>query len=235
MDIRKQDYLRFYFEADGGLPLVRGQAIRPNDMVVSSELAMPIQFSTGGGALAPLAEREIRSVLPFRLTGIDARSAYSSVSMGLRPFDISREPIDRLRAEVVIERKPVLSYLPMEAPEAEQQIVSGIYQLEGGRFRWMSEKGIVLLASPGRPSRLELSCHVSPQSPVRRIEVRLDGVVVAEKTVPGEGTYMLSSEAVTPAGESASVTISVDKFFSVPGDHRRLSVALIGVGFKPVE
>jgi hypothetical protein len=225
--------LRFYFEADGGLPLVRGQAVRPNDMVVSSELAMPIQFSTGGGAMAPLAEREIRSMLPFRLTGMNARSAYSSVSMGLRPFDISQQPIDRVRADIVMERKPVLSYLPMEAPEADQQIVSGIYQLEGGRFRWMAEKAVVLLAKPERPSRLELSFHVSPQSPARRVEVRLDGVLVAEKTVPGEGTYTLTSEPLMPTGESASVTISADRFFSVPGDQRRLSLTLIAVGFKP--
>ncbi len=62
--------LRYYFEAEGGLPLLRGQAVRPGDLVVSSELAFPIQFSTGGGVLAPLAEREIRASLPLRLSGL---------------------------------------------------------------------------------------------------------------------------------------------------------------------
>jgi hypothetical protein len=224
--------LRYYFEADGGLPLVRGQAVRPGDMVVSSELAMPIQFSTGGGALVPVGEREIRSWLPLRLTGLGARSAYSSVSMGLRPFDVAGGPIDCVRAAVVIERKPVFSYLPMNAPEADQQIVSGVYQLEGGRYRWMAERAVLLLKRPDHPSPLEVSFYIPKQSPARRVEVSLDGVVVGELTVPGEGTYTLTSHAVTAASESASVTITADKSFSVPGDQRRLSVILTAVGFR---
>ncbi|MFB3776119.1 MAG: glycosyltransferase family 39 protein [Bryobacteraceae bacterium] len=224
--------LRFYFEADGGLPLVRGQAVRPGDMVVSSELAMPIPFSTGGGALVPVAEREIRGSLPFRLTGLGARSGYSSVSMGLRPFDVMRGPIDRVRAAVVVERKPVLSYLPMNAPEADQQIVSGIYQLEGDRYRWMAERAVVLLKRPERPAPLEVSFYISPQSPARKVEVSLDGRVVAGTTVAGEGTYKMTSEPVAAESEPVSVVITADKSFSVPGDQRRLSVILTAVGFR---
>ncbi len=40
----------------------------------------------------------------------------------------------------MIERKPTLTDLPMNAPEAEQQIVSGVYQLENGQWRWMSQQ-----------------------------------------------------------------------------------------------
>jgi hypothetical protein len=224
--------LRFYFESDGGLPLVRGQAVRPGDMVVSSELAMPIPFSTGGGALVPVAAREVRSALPLRLTGLGARSGYSSVSMGLRPFDFTRSPIDRVRAEVVVERKPVLSYLPMNAPEADQQIVSGIYQLEGDRYRWMAERAVVLLKRPERPSPLEVSFYIPPQTPARRVEVSLNGRVVAEETLTGEGTYTITSDPVTTESEPASVVILADRSFSVPGDRRRLSVILTAVGFR---
>jgi hypothetical protein len=225
--------LRYYFESDGGLPLIRGQAVRPGDMVVSSELAMPIPFSTGGGALVPVAEREISATLPLRLTGLGARSGYSSVSMGLRPFDVAGGPIDRVRAAVVIERKPVLSYLPMNAPEADQQIVSGLHQLEGGRYRWMGERAVVLLKKPDRPSPLEVMLYIPPQSPARQVKISLDGAVVAETTVAGEGNYTLTSRPVTTDSESASVTITADKSFSVPGDQRRLSVILTAVGFTP--
>ena len=57
-------------------------------------------------------------------------------------------------------------------------------------------------------------------------------MVVGEMTVPGEGTYTLTSQAVTAASESAPVSITADKSFSVPGDQRRLSVILTAVGFR---
>ena len=60
------------------------------------------------------------------------KSAYSTVTLGYRPFDIVSGPIDEVIAQVVIERKPELSYVPMGAPQAESQIVSGVYQLERG-------------------------------------------------------------------------------------------------------
>ena len=39
----------------------------------------------------------------------------------------------------------------MNAPEADQQIVSGVYQLEEGRYRWMAGRAVVLLKRPDRP------------------------------------------------------------------------------------
>ena len=121
----------YYLEAAGGLPMRREQAVRPGDVVVSSELGYPVHFSTSGGALTPLAERDIRATLPLRLIALHTRSAYSTVDQGFLPFDISTGVIDRVRADVVVERQPKLSYLPMNAPEAEQQLVSGVYALEG--------------------------------------------------------------------------------------------------------
>ena len=58
--------------------------------------------------VAPLAAREIRPALPLRLIGLDSRSGYSTASKGFYPFGISSGPVDRVRAELVVERKPVL-------------------------------------------------------------------------------------------------------------------------------
>ncbi len=225
--------LRFYVESDGGLPLVRGQAVRPGEVVVSSELAFPVEFTTGGGVLTPSLEREISSTLPLRLTGLGARSAYSTVSLGLRPFDIHSGPIDRLRASLVLEHKPALSYLPMDAPEADQQIVSGIYQLEGGRYRWMAGRAVVLLKNPGQPSALEVALYIPPQSPARRVTLLLDEKPVAQQLFQGSGSFTLVSAPLTPLTESPVVAILVDRTFAVPGDQRELGVILAAAGFKP--
>src|SRR6202044_985259 len=101
--------LRYYLQSEGGLPLHQGQAIHPGEMVVSSKLSYPIPFTSGGGVLAPVAERTITSFIPLRIVALEGRSAYSTTMFGLRPFDISRAPIDQLSAELMIERKPALT------------------------------------------------------------------------------------------------------------------------------
>ncbi|MBI4875413.1 MAG: glycosyltransferase family 39 protein, partial [Acidobacteria bacterium] len=119
--------LRFYLEAEGALPIQEGQAVQPGEIVVSSELAYPISYTTGGGRLTRMAEWEIGSPLPLRLIGLGARSGWSTASFGLRPFDVFTGVIDRVRAGVVVAQEPKLTWLPMNAPEAESQIASGIY------------------------------------------------------------------------------------------------------------
>ncbi len=88
--------LRYYFESEGGLPLHQGQAIHPGEMVVSSKLSYPIPFTSGGGVLAPVAQRTITSSIPLRIVALRSRAAYSTTMLGLRPFDISLAPIDQL-------------------------------------------------------------------------------------------------------------------------------------------
>jgi 4-amino-4-deoxy-L-arabinose transferase-like glycosyltransferase len=224
--------LRYYLEADGGLPLLQSQAVRPGDVVVSSRLAFPLPFTTGGGVLAPLAEREIRSRLPLRLIALGSRSAYSATLLGFRPFDVARGPIDVVRADTVLERKPTREYLPMDAPEAAQQIVSGIHQLEAN-WRWMGERGVLLLKRPGGPAQVEAVFFIPDQAPARRVSLLVDGVVAAEHLYASPGSYTLqSAKPVTVSGESATVTITVDKTFTAPGDHRSLGLILSGVGFR---
>ena len=70
--------LRFYAESAGGLPLRESQPVRPGEMVLTSPIAYPVTFTTGGGGLTPLAETQIESFVPFRIIGRDVRSAYST-------------------------------------------------------------------------------------------------------------------------------------------------------------
>lgn len=224
--------LRYYLEAEGGLPLLRGQAVRPGDVVVSSRLAYPVTFTTGGGALVGLREQTIRPSLPFRLIGLNVRSAYSTASFGLRPFDLGCGPADVVRAEVVVERAPALERLAMNSPEAERQIVSGVYQLEEGRFRWMGRRAVILLKSPARPAPLEVLLYLPENAPGRRVTVELDGAPLLIQELAGPGMHTLRSPPANPAGPTATVTIMVDRTFQVRGDHRELGVILSAVGFR---
>jgi 4-amino-4-deoxy-L-arabinose transferase-like glycosyltransferase len=224
--------LRFYLEREGALPLLRGQALEPGDVVVTSALGYPVPFTTGGGMLAPVSETVLTSPIPLRLIALDTRSAYSTAAAGLRPFDISRGPIDRLRAETVIARKPELSYLPMNAPSADQQIVTGVYSLESNAWRWMAGKAILLLKPPPVPTPVEVTLLIPAASPTRTITLLLDGREIAQANYSAPGTYTLTSPPLKPAGSSTALTILAGKTFSAPGDSRVLSVILTAAGFR---
>ncbi|HWB97368.1 MAG TPA: hypothetical protein VG672_11710 [Bryobacteraceae bacterium] len=221
--------LRYYLEADGGIALQHGQAIRPGDVVVSSALFSPVELQQ---PLVPLARKEIRPWIPLRLIGLDARSGYSTSSKGLRPFDISTGPIDQVRAEMVSERHPTLTDLPMNAPEAPEQIVSGIYSLEGASWRWMAGRAVVVLKSPAAPTPLRATFTVPPASPVHRVQLLLDDRVVASLDCPKPGTFTITSAPLAPAEPTATVALVADRTFSVSGDRRELSTILSVIGFS---
>jgi len=220
--------MRFYLESDGALPLERSQVLRAGDIVVSSQLAYPIAFTA---PTAPIAEQTVRASLPLQLIGLEARSGYSTATKGLRPFDISRAPIDVIRAAIVLDRHPTLSYLPMNAPEAANQIVSGLYDVEAGAWRWMSGSAVVVLKSPAQPLPVAVVFTIPDPAPARRVELLLDGRLVAAETYNAPGPYTLKSPPELPAGPTATVTITSDRTFSVPGDHRELGMVVSSVGF----
>jgi 4-amino-4-deoxy-L-arabinose transferase-like glycosyltransferase len=224
--------LRFYLEAEGARPLLAGQAVHPGEMVVSSSLSSAVPFTSGGGVMVTTAERSITSPIPLRLVSLDGRSAYSGMRNGLRPFDISLGPIDRVRAEIMLERQPTLSDLPMNAPEASQQIVGGIYQLENGSWRWMSQTGMLLLKPPAGPAMLSVRFVIPDQSPARKVSVDLNGQRIVSQTFAVPGSYVLSTGPLKPEGASAQIAISVDRFFLVQGDSRQLGIVLQRVGFE---
>jgi Dolichyl-phosphate-mannose-protein mannosyltransferase len=221
--------LRYYLESEGGLPLERNQPVRPGDIVVTSELAYPLKFTTGGGQPVQMARLEVRPALPLRITGIQSRSGYSNVDKGFLPFDISTAPIDLVRAEEIVKREPTRETLPMDAPEAAEQIVSGVYEREGtNAWRWTSGRAVILLKRPAEPKRLRVVFTIHDHAPARKITVQLDGAQVAEQTYAGPGRYVLE----TPPVSGQAVTIVADKTFSVPGDIRELALILAEVGFK---
>ena len=123
--------LRHYFEAAGALPLHRDQWIPTGDIVVESELAFPAPYAHGGRALVEVARTEIRPWIPLRLIGLEARSGYSTNSLGLLPYDVRGGVVDRVRAVTLRAQEPTLSILPMSAPEVDSQVLYGIYPAEG--------------------------------------------------------------------------------------------------------
>jgi hypothetical protein len=137
-----------------------------------------------------------------------------------------------VRADLVVERQPTLEYLPMNAPQAAEQIVSGIYELEDGRWRWTSGRAVVLLKTPAEPAPLRVSFTIPGPSPARRVAVEIHGREIASKTFPGPGTYVLEAPVPRVDTPSVAVAIAVDRVFSVPGDVRKLGIILTELGFR---
>jgi Dolichyl-phosphate-mannose-protein mannosyltransferase len=215
--------LRYYLESEGALPLARDQVVQPGDTIVSSELAHPV---TVNAPVAQVSAMDIVPSVPLRLISLSRRSAYSSAAEGLLPFEISTAPADRVRADTVVDRKPVLSYLDPRDPQAAAHILSGLFP-DG----WMSERASVLLKTPEKLASVEVVFYIPPTAPARHVQLLVDGQLVAEETFPGPGPFKLSAPFQT-SNPTATVTITVDKTFTAPGDRRNLGVVITGVGFR---
>ena len=216
--------LRYYLESEGALPLARTQVVQPGEWVVSSALAYPFAVTA---PTASVIERDVTATLPLRLIALNSRSGYSTAALGFRPFDISTGPIDHVRIDAVLERRPTLSYLPMSAREAQTQIVSGIYDLEG-QWRWTSGRAMLLLKPPPAPAPLQFKIFIPDPAPARKITISLDNKVIHEQTLPGPGAYTIETKPIS----GSTVTLSVDKTFSGPGDSRALGLILSEAGFR---
>jgi 4-amino-4-deoxy-L-arabinose transferase-like glycosyltransferase len=216
--------LRFYLEAEGALPMPKGQLLQPGEILVSSALALPL---TVNASLAPISQLEIRPAIPLRIVSLDGRSAYSSASLhGLLPFEISTAPIDRVRAEIVLDRKPELTFLDPRDPRSKAQVVGGLF--EDG---WMSDEATVLLKRPEQPAPLRAVIYIPPNAPARHVRMLIDGQLIADETFGGPGGYTMAA-LVGVGAPAVTVTLSVDKTFSAPGDQRKLGVVVTGVGFR---
>jgi 4-amino-4-deoxy-L-arabinose transferase-like glycosyltransferase len=218
--------LRYYLEAQGALPLERDRAPWPGDLVVTSALSnIPVP---GNAPIIPLAHYTIGTSLPLRLIALHSRSAYSAVMFGLRPFDISTGPIDRVDVSLVAERKPVFEYLDVQSADARPQVVGGIFP-DG----WMEQSAVVVLKKPETPMPLQAVFYLPPQAAARKVTLRMNGITVAEETYHQTAAmYTLASAAPrTVGGDEATVTLTVDKTFHAPNDERALGVVLVGIGF----
>lgn len=204
--------LRFYLESEGAMAVPRGQTFAVGDVVVSK------QAPAAGQQIASV---DIRPSLPLRLFSLNQKSAYSLASHGLWPFEISTAPVDRVGAYLISERKAELSWV---TPRDQEQILRGLSP-DG----WSSNEATVLVKSAPGPLRAEFTIH--EKSLARTVRLMVDGRVVAEQTFAGPGAYSLS--ATIPGDSPVTVTLGVDKTFSVTGDGRQLGILVQGIGFKP--
>ena len=219
---------RSYLEAQGALALTKTTQIRPGEFIASSALGHAVEVN---GPTATVATAVIQPSVPFRILGLESHSGYSDVGRGFWPFGISTGVVDRLKLIRIVERHPTLEYLPMNAPEAPDQIVSGIFSLEGA-FRWTSRDAVVALKSPAEPRSLSATFTIHEKSPARQIRLLLDGREVASQTYAGPGTYTLTTAPLQPASPVAFATIECDKTFTAPPDTRDLGIVLAAVGFR---
>jgi hypothetical protein len=138
--------------------------------------------------------------------------------------------VDRVRASVVGERHPTLEFLEMNAPEAPDQIVGGIYALEDNRYRWMADRAVVALKSPAVPMPLRVVFTIPDAAAARRVTLLLDGREVAAAAYGAPGRYTLESAGPL---RGAMVEVVVDRTFRAPADARDLGIVLEAVGFAP--
>lgn len=213
--------LRHYLEAEGATPIENGRGFRPGDLVVTTSYFTP----PAHGPAAVIAERDITSSIPLRLVGLGADSAYSSISFGLAPFAISRAPMDHVRAVLIPAHKIELSTLVIGSPAAAEQVVSGVYP-----DRWTSDRAVVTLKRPPAATQLEAKIFIPPQTPARTVRLSMDGRILTEQTFPQPGRYTLT--ALAPPADVATVTLEVDKTFTVSGDQRQLGILLLNIGFR---
>ena len=116
----------------------------------------------------------------------------------------------------------------MNAPQAESQIVSGVYALENNHWRWVSASSSFLLKPPARPQKVVAEFFIPDQAPGRTVTLTLDGRPIAASTFPGPGKLQIES----PPVEGSLVTLTIDKDFQAPGDNRRLGLILSAIGFR---
>jgi hypothetical protein len=224
--------MRYYAGILGGLPVTLGQAFRPGDMILSSELAYPVPVTVGGGQLVEIDRAEIHPLLPLRLIGLKAKSGYSDATSGVRPFDVRRAPADRLTLWRVVERKPTLSYVPMGAAESGQHIVSGAYQIEEGRYRWVGREFRLLVKAPRERADVVAVLYIPDVAPARRFALAVNGRTVLERQFDKPGLYTLEAKDVAVGTADVLVTITADKAFSSPGDTRELAFILQEAGLR---
>ena len=215
--------LRHYLESEGALALLKQQNLLPGEIIVTSELAGAVPFTA---PVAPLRQMDITPSIPLRLISLAGESAYSSAARGFLPFEISRGPADRLRAEVVLDRQAELSYLDPKDPAARQQILSGLFT-DG----WMTAEASVLLKTPPKYGGVRVEVFIPTDAPARKVSLKAGGDVIAEDTFAKPGAYALAAPFSTRSA-TVVLTVSVDKTHRVVGDTRDLGVVVLGLGFR---
>lgn len=225
--------LRYYLGQLGAEPLLAGQELPSGAVLVTSELsaAIPAGFS---GSRQPILTREIAAgMIPLRTIGRGSGSGYSSSEFGLLPFGIGGGVIDRLEAVELGLPDPTDSYLPMNSPAAESQLLSGFYEVQDNAWRWMGPSGSAMLAVPESVGSFKLDLYVPDNSPARQVRVEAGGRLLLEQTLDGPGGHVVEAPVERPPGDAARIVIRAQPSFYAPGDERELSVVVNSFGFGP--
>jgi len=224
--------LRHYMEDAGARVANPGQLIPAGDVVVWSELARPVTLKHPGELVVPLLPpKEVRPWMPFRIFGIESNAGFSDITRGFTPFGVGLDLVDRIHADIYKEAKPTLQDLPMNAPEADAQILSGIFDLELGKQRWMSGTASVMLVSPSEAAPLHVDYYQPDNAPARRLTMALDGKIVYSELLPGPGPHRIVTTPQQARDATSVLTLQVDHTLSAPGDSRHLGIVLIDVGW----
>lgn len=216
---------RFYLESQGGVPLERNQRVQPGDWIVSSKLTA-IPHKPGN----VLKTESITSQIPLRIIGINAKSGFSTVQQGLRPFDISTAPIDTVTFEAIVARKPTKSFLTMNDSEADRHIVAGVFELED-KSRWAEPNAIFQLKRPTSEAPIEVVLYLPPSAPGRVVTIKVDGAVVHAETLSATGLHTIKTKPIDARNEDVQLEVAIDKAISQQTDARRLGMVLASVGF----
>lgn len=222
--------LRYHLERRGAVPVMAGQRIGPGSTIVRSELGFPVHYSTGGGITRQTALFVIHPAIPLQLMGLSARSAWMTCAFGLRPFDISRAPLDRITVTEVVPAPVERTELAMNAPDADRYILSGIYGLEDGRYRWMARQAEIVL----RPAEgvLAVTIFVPEASPARRLAITINGVRAGEFALE-PGLRTVRTAPLPRVQDRLHILLEADRSFTAPGDQRELSLILESVRIEP--
>jgi hypothetical protein len=223
---------RYYAERSGAKPLLRNQPLAPGDFLLASELSGNVPFDASGLRLLPRLERDIRPALPLRLAGLDARSGYATVGFGLRALGWSRGPVDRLTLLEAVAITPTLSWLPMNAPNAADHLLEGVFGLEQNEWRWAAPRASFRLIPPGGPARLVAEIYLPAQAPGRVVRLEAGGAEVAEQAVSGEGAHRIETGLLELKAEPVTVTLVIDRGFRPANDDRELGLILRAIGFR---
>jgi hypothetical protein len=221
----------WYLGLLGGRQVLRDQRIAPGDLIATSELGFPVPVNTFGVKLLPVLHRDIFPLLPVTMMGVNARSGYTTDGFGLHPFEVSSAPLDRIRLERALPDAPRLAFLEMGSPEIAGQIVSGVYGVESGRWRWMGRKAVLALRVPAQPAPIAARFFIPPQAVARRVTVLLDDKEIAAQSYTQPGAYSLQSPPLRPDRAAVLISIVVDATFRTPGDSRDLGIVLMSAGF----
>lgn len=225
--------LRYYLGELGADSLLSGQELPGGSILVTSELAAAIPVGFSGSRQEVLSREVATGRLPLRTIGRGSGSGYSSSEFGILPFGIGAGVIDRLRAEELGLPEPTDSFLLMNAPAAEQQLLSGFYELESNTWRWMGPSGSAILLIPEKVEAFTVDLFLPENSPTRRVTVEAGGRLLAEEALVGPGAHVVTAPIERPPGSSARIVIRADPAFSPPGDERNLSIIINAFGFQP--